>query len=202
MKSTLRAVLLSAIVLALLLAAAYAGGQKAKDVRNSIAAALGFEKSDPIHIRSISSGFGGQAVAEVTVDAAFRLTQDKDGNWKTVEVRTGDRRWESLELIEEAVRKEKILRTAADLRTIATALAAHRRERGVYVTAASGAQLMDKLSPHFLNVAIRLDAWSNELEYSGTASGYRLASLGPDGRAASGDEIVIEDGQLVRGASE
>ena len=202
MKSTLRACLLSAIALALLLAVAHAGGQKANEVRASIAAALGLDNADKVHVRSVSSGFGGQAVAEVTVDAAFRLEQGKDGKWKTVEVRTGDRRWESMELLDTAIRKEKTLRTAADLRTIATALEAYRRERGAYVAADTGVKLMDALAPHYLNTTLRLDAWSNEFAYKGTAARYRLSSAGPDGKPESSDDIVIENGQAVRGAGE
>ena len=202
MKSALRAFVLTVIALSFLLIATYAGGQKAADVRKSIAAALGYDNVNSIHIRSISSGFGGQAIAEVTVEAAFRLAQDAEGRWKTVEVRTGDRRWESLELLETAIRKEKVLRTTADLRTLATALEAYRRERGSYVTAETGAQLVDQLVPRFLSTVIRLDAWSNEFAYNGAAASYRLASAGPDGKPNSGDDIVVENGQVVRGASE
>ena len=202
MTPTLRAPVFSAIALSLLFFAAHAGVQKARDVRKSIAAALGLDNVNAVRIRSISSGFGGQAVAEVTVDAAFRLVQEKDGTWKTVEVRAGDRRWESMELMETAIRKEKLLRTTADLRTIATALEAYRRERGAYVAAETGAGLMDRLAPQYLNAVIRLDAWSNEFQYNGTAASYRLTSAGPDGKPNSGDEIVVENGQVVRGASE
>ena len=115
---------------------------------------------------------------------------------------TGDRNWESIELIQTAVRKEKALRTTADLRTIATALEAFRRERGYYVVADTHAALIDNLAPRYLNAIIRLDAWSHEFQYKGSDSGYRLASLGADGKPDSGDEIVFENGQLVKGASE
>lgn len=199
MKSTPRVLILSAIIFLSLLAAVYAAGLSAGEARKQIASALGFENADAIHIKTIGSGIGGQAVVEATVDATFRLQQDKQGNWKAVEIRTGDRRWESLDLIETAIRKEKVLRTTADLRSIATALEAYRREKGNYVAAENNVKLIDQLAPTYMQQIIRIDAWSREFEYRGTATGYRLASVGPDGKSDSGDEIVIENGQVVKG---
>ena len=66
----------------------------------------------------------------------------------------------------------------------------------------TGAVLMDHLSPAYLGSIIRLDAWSQELSYKGTATAYRLASLGPDGKAGTDDDIILENGQLVKGANE
>jgi hypothetical protein len=105
-------------------------------------------------------------------------------------------------LIETAVLKEKTLRTTADMRTLATALESFRRERGFYVQADTNSALSDNLAPRYMNAIIRLDAWSHEFEYKGTQSSYRLASLGPDGKPNTGDEIVFENGQMVRGAIE
>lgn len=202
MKSNPRVLILSVIIFLSVFAAVYAAGLSAGEARKQIATALGFDKADNIHIKEISSGIGGQAVVEATIDTAFRLEQDKQGNWKAVEIRTGDRRWESLALIEAAIRKEKILRTTADLRTIATALESYRRAKGSYIAADNNVKLIDSLSPNYLLQIIRLDAWSREFEYKGTATNYRLASVGPDGKANTGDEIVIENGQVVKGVSE
>ena len=202
MKSILRPLAVAAITLAFLCVAAFAAKLSAGEARKQIAAALGFDNVNDIHVKNINSGLSGQAVVEATVDTAFRLEQDKQGNWQVIEMRTGDRRWESIELIETAVRKEKILRTTADLRTIVTALEAYRRERGSYVKAESGAKLIDELAPHFLPVVMRLDAWSNEFEYKGSATSYKLSSSGPDGQPATADDIAIENGQLVGGATE
>ena len=202
MKFTPRVLILSVCMVLAILVAAYAADLRASEARKQIAAALGFDDVNNIHIKNISSGIGGQAVVEATVDAAFRLEQDKQGNWKAVEVRASDRRWESLDLIETAIRKEKVLRTTADLRTIATALEAYRRAKGSYVAAENNEKLIDNLSPHYLLQIIRLDAWSLEFEYKGTATNYRLASTGPDGKANTGDEIIVENGQVIRGTTE
>ena len=196
-----RALLPLAAGLLILWVAAFAGEMGARDARLRIAEALHLDDPTSVHVRSISEGMGGQAVVTASIDAAFRL-EKKDGRWKAVEVRTGDRSWESFELIETAIRKEKILRTTADMRTIATAIDAFRRQRGHYIAAQTASALIDNLAPDYLRSIVRRDAWSHEFQYSGNDSSYRLLSLGPDGKAETGDEIVIENGQIVKGAGE
>ncbi len=202
MKIFARALAVSAAALSLLWVVAFARELGSREARERIAEAVGLDKADRVQIKSISAGAGGQAIVEARIETAFRFQQDKEGNWRAVEVRTGDRRWESIELVQTAINKEKVLRTAADLRTLATALEAFRRERGFYVAADNNSALVDNLAPRYLSPIIRIDAWSREFEYKGTETGYRLASLGPDGRPNTGDEIVIENGQLTKGASE
>ena len=202
MKIFARALVVSAAALSLLWVVAFARELGSREARERIAEAVGLDKPDRVHIKGISAGMNGQAVVEATVDAAFRFQQDRDGKWKVVEVRTGDRRWESVELIQTAINKEKALRTTADLRTLAVALEAFRRERGFYVAADNNSALVDALAPRYLSPIIRIDAWSREFEYKGTETGYRLASLGPDGRPNTGDELIIENGQLIKGAAE
>ena len=202
MKFKPRPLVIAALAISLIWVAAFGRELRARDARKAIAEGLGFDKPDGVRIKSISAAAGGDAVAEATIEAGFHLRQDKDGKWNAVEIRTGDRRWESIELIQTAVRKEKALRTTADLRTIATALESFKRERGHYVAAENSVGLIDLLAPRYLPTIIRIDAWSNNLEYKGTMSSYRLASRGPDGKPATDDDIVMQNGQLVKGAAE
>ena len=202
MKSMPRAPVMIALALSFIGVAAFARELGAREAREKIAKALGFDKSDNVHIKNISRGAGGDAIVEAQFEAAFRFASDKEGNWQAVEVRAGDRKWESIELIQTALRKEKALRTGAELRTIATALEAYRRESGSYVQADSGSALIDHLAPRYLSSIVRLDAWSQELSYKGSGTGYRLASLGPDGKLDTDDDIVFENGRLVKGAIE
>jgi hypothetical protein len=197
-----RALVMIIIALGFIWVLAHGRELGAREARERIAGALGLDKPDRVRIKDISAGMGGEAIVEAQLDASFRFTQGKDGNWNAVEVRTGDRKWESIELIQTAMRKEKALRTTADMRTLATALEAFRRERGFYVEADTGSALVDNLAPRYLGTIIRLDAWSREFDYKGSRTGYRLASLGPDGKSQTGDEIVFENGQLVKGATE
>jgi len=200
MKSLPRALVMIALALSLIGIVAVARELGAREAREKIAQALGFDKVDNVHIKNISRGMGSEAVVEAQFDAAFRFTTDKDGKWQAVEVRTGDRKWESIELIQTAVRKEKALRTGADLRTIATALEAYRRDSGSYVQADSSSALIDHLAPRYLSSIIRLDAWSGEFGYKGSPAGYRLSSFGPDGKPGTDDDIIFENGRLVKGA--
>lgn len=202
MTATPRALVAIISLLTLLAVVTLARELGSREARDKIAAALGLDKADQVHIETINTGSGSEAIVEARFNATFRFTTDKQGNWQVVEVRTGDRKWESLELIRTAVQKEKALRTTADLRTIVTALEAFRRERGYYVVADTNSALIDNLAPRYLPTIIRLDAWSNEFRYKGSESSYRLASLGADGKPDSGDEIIFENGRLVKGASE
>lgn len=202
MKSMPRALVMIVLALSFIGIVAFARELGAREAREKIAQALGFDKPDNVHIKNISRGMGNEAIVEAQFEAAFRFTADKDGKWQAVEVRTGDRTWESIELIQTALRKEKALRTGADLRSIAAALEAYRRDGGSYVQADSGSVLIDHLAPRYLSSIIRLDAWSREFGYKGSAAGYRLMSLGPDGKPGTDDDIVFENGRLVKGAVE
>ena len=202
MKFIPRALVMIALALSFISLVAFARALGAREAREKIAQALGFDKPDNVHIKNISRGMGSDAIVEAQFDAAFRFTADKEGKWQAVEVRTGDRNWESIELIKTALRKEKALRTGADLRTLATALEAYRRDSGGYVSADNSSALIDHLAPRYLNSIIRLDAWSRELGYKGSAAAYRLVSLGPDGKPGTDDDIVYENGQLIKGAIE
>lgn len=201
MKPRSRVVILIALILSLIGVAAIARELGAREAREIIARSLGLDKADNVHIKNISRT-GSDAIVEAQFEAAFRFTSDKDGKWQAVEVRTGDRTWESIELIRTAIQKEKTLRTSADLRTLATALEAFRRDNGSYVEAGNCSALIDNLTPKYLPSVIRLDAWSREFDYKGESASYRLASLGADGKPGTGDDIVFENGRQTIGASE
>lgn len=149
-----------------------------------------------IHIRRIDTFFGRDAVVEAFVLTAFKFTR-RDGKWEITDVRIGDRQWESVELWMTAVQGEKTRRTADDLRTIARAVEAYRRERGALPPATDFVGLIDHLTPTYLPRVIREDYWHRSYVYSVGPNGYRLESLGADGKPATGDEIVIENGQMV-----
>src|SRR2546423_14312769 len=79
-------------------------------------------EKDRVRIKSVKPGVGsGGVIVEAQIDAAFRVTRDQN-DWRVTDIRLGDREWESIELITEAVRREKIRRTTSLLQQVAEAL--------------------------------------------------------------------------------
>lgn len=150
---------------------------------------------DQVQIRKIESGVSGNAIIEAQIETAFRVKKEKDG-WRIAEVRLGDRQWESFELIEEALTREKARRTTALLKQLTDGLDAYQRERGQYVKSDQIAELLDYLSPRYLSAPPRFDLWGKEFDYRGSASAYRLVSAGPDGKTGTKDDLVVENGVL------
>lgn len=149
-----------------------------------------------VQIRDISAGFGaGGVVVEAQIETAFRLAKEK-GNWRVTEIRLGDRQWESFELIEEAVRREKIRRTSALLTQMADALSAYQKAHGQFIDADKVTPLLDQLAPQYLTTVQRFDLWGEELKYHGSAASYRLSSDGPDRQSGTKDDLVVENGAL------
>ncbi|MBI3951978.1 MAG: type II secretion system protein GspG [Acidobacteria bacterium] len=173
-------------------------GLSSKDARQLIATMNGLELSpDDVHIRRLDMGFSGKdAVVEALVQIAFKFTQ-QNGHWSVTHVRTGDRQWESVELVTTAVRAEKIKRTGVDLREVAQALDAYRRDHEVYPQAPTFSALIDALLPTYLSRVIREDYWHQSYVYTPAPNGYRIFSVGPDGKQGTDDDIVIENGELI-----
>jgi len=185
-----------ALLAAFLCGAMASDGLSPGEARRLIATMGGMNlPKEAVHIRRIDT-LGGQATVEALVQTGFEFTK-RDGRWEVTGVRVGDRQWESVELVTAAVRAEKIRRTTEDVREVAAALEAFRRERGFLPQAKDFAALIDFLTPHYLPRVIREDYWHRSFVYSMTPHGYRIESLGPDGKPATGDEIVMENGQLI-----
>src|SRR5262250_175859 len=129
---------------------------------------------DQVRIKNISSGVGGGGViVEAQIETAFRITKDKDG-WRITEARLGAGQWESFELIEEALRREKIRRTNDLMKQIADGIEAYKNERGQFMETEKIGELLDFLSPRYLKAPRRFDLWGEEFEFRGSAANYRL----------------------------
>jgi hypothetical protein len=173
--------------------------KQARELIQNVAGA-NFTK-DQVQIKNISSGVGGGGViVEAQIETAFRITKGKDG-WRIVEARLGSGQWESFELIEEALRREKVRRTNDMLRQIADGLGAYKIERGRFVESDRITELLDFLSPRYVKSPQRVDLWGKELEYQGSATSYRLISYGPDRKSGTNDDLVMENGALKVGSN-
>jgi predicted transcriptional regulator len=152
---------------------------------------------DQVRIKDISPSLtGGDVIVEAQIETAFRLSRE-NGDWRVSEVRLGDRQWESFDLVEEAVRREKVRRTTIMLKEFAEGLSAYQRDRGKFVETEEMEDLLDYLSPRYLPTPYRFDLWGKELKYRGKATNYRLVSAGPDRKAGTKDDLVIENGLLT-----
>lgn len=166
--------------------------RKARELLQHLAGAT--LNKDQVQIKKIESGIGGGGtIVEAQIETSFRVVKGKDG-WEIVEVRLGDRQWESFELIEEAIKREKARRTTSLMQKLTDGLTAYHRERGQYAVTDEIAELLDYLSPHYMSTPIRFDLWGREFDYRGSASGYRLVSAGPDGKKGTADDLVVENG--------
>jgi hypothetical protein len=192
-KRTRRMALALTVLLVCLLVISYtraAGELSPKEARKLIARAAGIElSSDAVRVKEISA-VGSSAVVVAQVETAFRFVKDDKDKWRVAEIRTGNNKWEDLDLLVRAVNAEKSARARAELETVATALEAFRRERGFYVVANVEGTLIDQLNPRYLQDIIRLDPWHNPYQYEGTPNGYTLRSTGPDGKPNTPDDIT------------
>src|SRR5436189_2639092 len=137
-----------------------AGDLSVKEARRLIARMAGIQlPSDAVRIKDVSS-LGSSATVTAQVETAFKFEKGSDGKWKVAEIRTGDRRWENVELLTKALNAEKTARARAELESIATALDAFHRERGTYIESRNESALIDHLNPRYLARVIRIDPWN------------------------------------------
>lgn len=189
-------VVAGAILLPLHTGAALAGfGQSlsVNQARESIAklAGLGDLDERQVRIKSVDQGITGKdAVVVAQVETAFKMTRIGD-RWEVSEVRVGPGQWESVDLVREAIAREKERRTAEDIRLLERAYGVFRRETGSDLKARNIAELDDLLSPRFLEKVIRFDYWGRELRLEKSAEGLKVFSAGADGRYGTKDDIWL-----------
>lgn len=168
-----------------------AGDLSPKEARRLIARLAGIQlPSDAVRVKDVSA-MGNSATVIAQVETAFRFDKSGDGKWRVAEIRTGDRRWEDVDLLVKALNTEKTARARAELETIATALESFHRERGFYLESKSEGTLIDNLNPRYLKSIIRVDPWHQPYEYEGTRTSFVLRSAGPDEKPNTADDVVI-----------
>lgn len=168
-----------------------AGDLTPKEARRLIARMAGIQlPSDAVRVKEVSA-MGSSATVVAQVETAFRFEKGGDGKWRISEIRTGDRRWEDVELLLKALNAEKTARARAEMESIATALESYRREHGFYVESKTEAALIDHLNPRYLSRIIRIDPWHQPYAYEGTRSSFVLRSNGPDEKANTPDDVML-----------
>src|SRR5713226_1763727 len=168
-----------------------AGDLTPKEARRLIAHMAGIQlPSDAVRIKEVSA-MGNSATVVAQVETAFRFDKGSDGKWRVAEIRTGDRRWEDVDMLVRALNAERTARARAELESIATALESYRREHGSYLEAKSEAMLVDLLNPRYLARVIRVDPWHQPYEYEGARTSFVLRSSGPDGKPGTSDDVTV-----------
>ena len=130
------------------------------------------------------------AIVTAWVRTDLRLLNDR-GGWRVVELRTGNSDWVRLEPIVAAVNEQKQKKARTEMELIARALEKFRKDRGFYVVSDSQAVAVDHLSPRYLPQVIRVDPWHQPYKYQGDRDRFTLRSAGPDGKADTADDIVL-----------
>lgn len=169
----------------------YAYDLGSREARTAIASLPEF-KFDPsrVKIRKVTPGYSGEIV-EAEISATFRI-EKRDGKWQAADIRLGDQHWEDLELINTAIRNEKILRTRDRLNALTDAIARYKKEHSYYPRANDISQLTDLLAPRYMNQIYREDLWHRPLLYLPTSDGYSITSAGPDGQFGNEDDLKVD----------
>ena len=72
----------------------------ANQARKAITRIAGFElKSSEVRVKSLSASSASAAEVSADIKTVFKLETDKEGKWRVAEIRTGQDRWESIDLI-------------------------------------------------------------------------------------------------------
>ena len=72
----------------------------ASQARKAITRIAGFElKSSEVRVKSLFGGSASAADVSADIKTVFKFETDKEGRWRVAEIRTGQNRWESIDLI-------------------------------------------------------------------------------------------------------
>ena len=185
-------IIMIGVVVAVMVNATFAAGDLTpKEARRLIARMAGINlPSDAVRVKEVSA-IGNSATVVAQVETAFRFEKGGDGKWRVAEIRTGDRRWEDVDLLVKALNAEKTSRARAELESIAVALESYRREHGFYLESKTEAALIDILNPRYLPSIIRVDPWHQPYQYEGTRGSFVLRSNGPDEKPNTADDVLV-----------
>ena len=76
----------------------------AAQARKVITRIPGFElKSSAVRVKSVSATSASAADVTAEIQTVFRFEADKEGSWRVAEIRTGQERWEDIDLIASAL---------------------------------------------------------------------------------------------------
>jgi hypothetical protein len=151
---------------------------------------------DAIEIRRIVSQNENEAIAEANITLAFQFRRaNPNADWKIEAVRLGDRDWISLDELLAAINEGRRRTTTDAMQQLSAAIEKYRGANGSLPNARDIVALTDILHPRYMDLLVREDGWGNPIVYQVTGPmTFRLISRGPDGREATNDDIVLQNG--------
>jgi hypothetical protein len=178
----------------------------AKEARNLIRRVAGIElPSGAVRIRTITSSGSSEAVALAEIETAFRFESDDEDRWRIAEIRTGDNRWEDLNLILRASRGDAAATPSPETGTLATWRAAGNLDaklaremiaRLVGIELPSDAVRVKEVSALYKSAVVRAVVFSEFRFVRGSDHKWRIAQI----RTGEGEWIDLE--RTIRAVNE
>jgi hypothetical protein len=150
-------------------------------------------KDKQIQVQRIIHAGEDDAVAEASLQMAFRLTKSKGKDWQVNAVRLGDRDWISTQALLAALNEVRTRQTQQSLEQLQQGIRKYQAKQGSLPAASDIVRLTDLLFPEYMAEVVRYDAWNHEFKVNSVGgSGLQLSSAGPDGVAGNADDIRLD----------
>lgn len=147
-------------------------------------------KDKQIQVQKIVHAGEDQAVAEASLQLAFRLSKSKDQDWQVNAIRLGDRDWIEAKAFLLALNQVRERQTRESLERLQEGIRKYQAKTGSLPDTSTIVTLTDALFPRFLPEVIRYDAWNRELAVKTCrADACEIVSPGPDGILGNADDI-------------
>ncbi|MSO22336.1 MAG: hypothetical protein EXQ58_03585 [Acidobacteria bacterium] len=150
-------------------------------------------KDKQIQVQRIIHSGENQAVAEASLQMAFRLSNAKGKEWQVNAIRLGDRDWIGVAAFLAALNEVRARQTQQSLEQLQEGIRKYQAKRGALPAVSDIVKLTDLLFPEYMAEVIRYDAWSHEIKVNSAGNNtFQLSSAGPDGVPGNADDIPIE----------
>jgi hypothetical protein len=155
-------------------------------------------KDKQIQVQRILHAGEDQAVAEASVQMAFRLSKGKGKDWQVNAVRLGDRDWVDTQAFLAALNEVRVRQTRNNLERIEEGIRKYQARQGALPAISDIVKLTDLLFPEYMSEVVRYDAWNNELKVNAVGNNLQLSSAGPDGIPGNADDIHLDVRPILR----
>ena len=146
-----------------------------------------------IEVQRIIHSGEDQAIAEASLQMAFRLSKAKGKDWQINAIRLGDRNWIDAQAFLAALNEVRTRQTQLSLQELQEGIRKYQAKRGALPAVSDIVKLTDLLFPEYMAEAVRYDAWSHEFKISFIGgSTLQLSSAGPDGVPGNADDIRLD----------